>query len=92
MEKKEEKLEVIETLHCPECGKEFSYNVFWNRDYRIRMKRFRIEHSPINSDHFHSLCPEHKLKYFKKELVYYWMKGIIRDWDLKGMGIDAGKL
>ncbi len=81
--KKETKFVAIENLRCKECGEEHTYDLLWHRQYRIKMRN-----SPLNSEHFHSLCPTHKLIYFAHELARAYMARLINDRDLEKMSID----
>lgn len=80
---KEAKLVVTENLRCEECGEEYIYDLFWCRQYRAKMRS-----SPLNTEHFHSLCPKHKLIYFAREFARAYLARLIDDRDLEKMGIS----
>lgn len=83
----ERKFEVLEERLCSECGKSFIYDLYWLRQYRIKVKD-----SPINTEVFHSLCGEHKRSFYHEELVHAFYSDKINDRDIEKMDIALEEL
>lgn len=79
----ERKLVVTEARRCRECGQEYLYDLLWERQYRVKMRR-----GPLNTDEFHSLCPEHKASLHGPELAYAYATRRIDDRDAEKMGLE----
>lgn len=87
MKVQERKFEVLEELSCAECGKGYVYDLYWYRQYSIKVKD-----SPINTPEFHSLCGEHKLAFYSVELARAYFAGLIDDRDVEKMGLSLEEL
>ncbi len=83
----ERKFEITEELQCMECGRKYVYDLFWHRQYSIKMKE-----SQINTRAFHSLCPEHKFANYKQELIRAYSSRLIDDRDLEKMELNSEEL
>lgn len=84
---KERKLELTEELQCEECGGKYIYDLFWQRQYSIKMKD-----SPLNTKAFHSLCPEHKLAAHGQMIIRAYAYRLIDDRDIRKMGLNLENL
>lgn len=87
MKVKERKFEITEELRCEECGRKYVYDLFWHRQYCIKMRD-----SPINTRAFHSLCSEHKLANYAHELIRAYSARRIDDRDIEKMGLNLEEL
>ncbi len=83
----ERKFEVTEEIRCVHCGRKFTQDVIWNRDFRIRARK-----TPLASEEFSQLCPEHRFKFYAGEIAYAYTRGIIYDRDVEKMGVGLEKL
>ena len=87
MSVQERKFEVLEERLCSKCGKRFIYDLYWLRQYRIKVKD-----SPTNTEVFHSLCGEHKLDIYREELLHAFYSETINDRDTEKMGVSLREL
>ncbi len=83
----ERKFEVYEERHCSECGKSFPYDLYWLRQYRVKLGE-----SPINTEVFHSLCGEHKLAFYRRNIAQAFYSDRIDDRDVEKMGFSLQTL
>lgn len=87
MEVQERKFQILEERRCSECGRDYVYDLYWLRQYRIKVKE-----SPVNTKVFHSLCGEHKLTFYREELLRAYYAELIEDRDIEKMGISLEEL
>jgi hypothetical protein len=83
----ERKFEITEELQCMECGRKYVYDLFWHRQYSVKMKE-----SQINTRGFHALCSEHKLDNYGHALIRAYSARRIDDRDLEKMGLNLEEL
>jgi hypothetical protein len=87
MKVQERKFEIVEERLCSECGKSFPYDLYWLRQYRVKLRE-----SPINTEVFHSLCGDHKLAFYRPHLVQAFYSDRINDRDVEKMGFSIETL
>jgi hypothetical protein len=87
MKIRERKFEILEERACSECGRSYIYDLYWHRQYSIKVKD-----SPINTPEFHSLCGEHKLALYRAELARAYFSELIDDRDIERMGLSLREL
>lgn len=87
MKVKERKFGITEELRCGECGRRYIYDLFWCRQYSIKMRD-----SPINTRVFHSLCPEHKFANYGHALIRAYCARRIDDRDVEKMGLNLEEI
>ncbi len=78
----EKKFVVEETISCERCGEEFTQDVIWSRDFRIRARNTRL-----SEESFFKLCPAHKFEYYGDDIVLAFTRRIATDRDVEKMGI-----
>jgi hypothetical protein len=81
---REEKLVITEERRCSRCNSPYEVDLFWERQYRIRMRE-----NPLNGEEFHALCPAHKAALYGGALAYVYVTRRIDDRDVEKMGLKA---
>jgi len=71
-----------ETVLCEKCGEEFTQDIIWSRDFRIRAGKTRL-----SEESFFRMCPAHKCEYYCDDIVAGLTKRVVTDRDVEKMEI-----